>query len=68
MLTETTRASQLAPRPGEDVVIEVLAEGSGEVVAERGDSVNVSYVGTLEEGGSEFDRADSFDFTIDGVR
>ena len=66
MLTETTRASQLAPRPGEDVVIEVLAEGSGEVVAERGDSVNVSYVGTLEEGGSEFDRADSFDFTIDG--
>jgi len=35
---------------------EVIVEGSGEVIAEAGDTVYVNYIGTLEDG-TEFDNS-----------
>ena len=41
-----------------------LQEGEGEEEVRNGDTVTVGYVGTLEADGHEFDRSDTFDFTV----
>jgi FKBP-type peptidyl-prolyl cis-trans isomerase len=53
----------LAPRPEETVEKHVLKKGSG-AVAKFGDTVNVSYSGTLQSDGSRFDKASHFRFQI----
>ena len=59
---------ELAARPDESVETEVLKAGAGESCS-AGDSVTMSYVGTLQSDGSCFDKAKSFQFTLgEGVR
>ena len=54
------------PPPAEDTVDMVdVEEGSGEV-AGTGSTCTMSYTGTLKEGGSKFDSASKFTFTIGG--
>lgn len=50
-----------------ELKIEVLQEGSGEVVTKMGDTISVHYTGTLEDGtkfDSSVDRGTPFSFTI----
>lgn len=55
----------LKPKEGESVGVETLREGrEGGALAERGDEVDMSYVGTLASDGSQFDAAKSFKFTL----
>lgn len=55
----------LKPKEGESVGVETLREGrEGGTLAERGDEVDMSYVGTLASDGSQFDAAKSFKFTL----
>lgn len=55
----------LKPKEGESVGVETLREGRvGGALAERGDEVDMSYVGTLASDGSQFDAAKSFKFTL----
>mmetsp|Transcript_17518 Transcript_17518/g.59888 ORF Transcript_17518/g.59888 Transcript_17518/m.59888 type:complete len:195 (+) Transcript_17518:129-713(+) len=44
--------------------VEVLTAGAGSRVAEPGDEVDVSYVGTLADGGAVFDKAKKFSFQL----
>ena len=56
---------EIAPRPGETVektVIKAAPEGSAACAA--GDTVDMKYVGTLQDGGAQFDRAAHFQFTL----
>ena len=52
----------LAPRQEETVESTVLKAGAG-APCERGDTVTMAYVGTLQDGGV-FDRASKFEFTL----
>ena len=50
-----------------ELKIEVLQEGSGEVLTKKGDTISVHYTGTLENGtkfDSSIDRGEPFSFTI----
>lgn len=51
------------PPKDETVVVERLVEGAGPG-AKNGDEITMSYVGTLRDGGAEFDRATTFKFTL----
>jgi len=50
----------------EKVTIETVALGSGDLVVEKGHTVEISYVGTLAEGGHQFDAGKSFRFEVGG--
>ena len=56
---------ELAPRVEISVEKTVLSEGSGPE-AQQGDTVDMAYVGTLQQDGSCFDKATSFKFTLGG--
>ena len=47
------------------VKINVTREGKGEEVVCMGDSVTISYIGTLEKDGSVFDKASKFSFVVE---
>ena len=56
---------EIAPRAGESVektVIKAAPEGSR--ACESGDTVDMKYIGTLQEGGAKFDAAAHFKFTL----
>ena len=56
---------EIAPREGESVEKTILqAAPEGSPACERGDTVDMKYVGTLADGGTKFDSAKSFQFTI----
>ena len=51
----------------QDLLIEVLEVGSGELAAQKGHTVRVHYVGTLENGtkfDSSLDRGEPFEFPL----
>lgn len=52
-----------APAEGERLVAEDIKVGGGDSAAERGDTVTVAYVGTLDDG-HQFDKASSFTFHL----
>lgn len=55
---------ELAPR-AEDTVEKVVVKAAPEGRAcEAGDTVDMKYVGTLQDGGAQFDRAAHFQFTL----
>ena len=56
---------EIAARPEDTVESEVLRAGAG-ATCEPGDSVTMSYVGTLKTDGSCFDKAKQFQFTLGG--
>jgi len=56
---------ELAPREEDTVqktIIKAAPEGSA--ACDRGDTVDMKYCGTLAEGGEQFDKASSFQFTL----
>mmetsp|Transcript_11606 Transcript_11606/g.17723 ORF Transcript_11606/g.17723 Transcript_11606/m.17723 type:complete len:196 (+) Transcript_11606:249-836(+) len=58
---------QVAPQDDDQLEIINVSEGKGSVVSERGDTITVKYVGTLndDDGNStEFDSANSFKFDL----
>ena len=56
---------EIAPRPGETVEKVVLkAAPEGSRACEHGDTVDMKYVGTLQDGGAQFDKAAHFKFTL----
>ena len=50
--------------PEDQVEIQTVKEGKGDVLSERGDTITVKYKGTLQQDGSQFDAASSFEFTL----
>ena len=56
---------EIAPREGESVEKTILkAAPEGSRACEAGDTVDMKYVGTLQDGGAQFDRAAHFSFTL----
>jgi FKBP-type peptidyl-prolyl cis-trans isomerase len=59
-----TKDPPVAAAPvGEPIKIEDIKEGTGDISAERGDTITVQYIGKLEDG-TKFDSSKSFEFLL----
>jgi len=61
-----TKDPEMVIKPiGEPLSIEDIKLGTGDTISEKGDTITVQYVGTLEDG-TQFDAAKSFEFILGG--